>query len=76
MQPEACSSRLTPGGACGICGGRSVTTVMTLKPDYVVNSRYFMANLLRPGSPFLKEYDEIARGRPVYGEPILIYERR
>ena len=50
--------------------------VMTLRPDYLINSRYFVKNLLRPESPFLRAYEEIARGRPVYSEPILIFRKR
>jgi hypothetical protein len=50
--------------------------VMTLKPDFVVNSRFYVANLLRPDSPFLEAYDEIARLRRVWGEPILVFGRK
>ena len=49
--------------------------VMTLKPDLVVNSRFYIANLLRPGSPFLDEYEEIFRGGRVWGQTLLIYRR-
>ncbi len=49
--------------------------VMTLKPDFVVNSQFYTANLLRPGSPFLQEYREIHRFGRIWGEPVIIHER-
>lgn len=50
--------------------------VMQLRPDYVVNSRAYIAHLLREDSPFLEEYEEIARWGRIWGEPVLIYKRR
>lgn len=50
--------------------------IMEIKPDFVVNSRFYLFNLLRAGSPFLEEYEETARFGRVWGEPILIYKRR
>lgn len=49
--------------------------VMTLKPAFVVNSRFYMFNLLRAGSPFIDAYEEIHRFGRVWGEPVLIYRR-
>jgi hypothetical protein len=49
--------------------------VMTLKPDIVINSRFYMFNLLRPGSPFLEEYEEVAGFGRIWGEPVLIFRR-
>jgi hypothetical protein len=50
--------------------------VRVLKPTYVVNARLYIRNLLRPGSPFLSEYEEVARLGRVWGEPVVIYRRR
>jgi hypothetical protein len=50
--------------------------VLTLKPTYVVNARLYIRNLLRPGSSFLSEYEEVTRLGRVWGEPVVIYRRR
>jgi len=47
-----------------------------LQPDFVVNSRYYLFTLLRPGSDFLEKYEEIQRFGIVWGEPLVIYQRR
>lgn len=50
--------------------------IVELRPDYVVNSRAYLAHLFRDDSQFLREYVEIAALGKVWGEPLLIYERR
>lgn len=49
--------------------------VLALKPDYLVNSRYYIMNLLHNDSTFLDDYREIHRFGRVWGEPLLIFER-
>ncbi|UCE60757.1 MAG: hypothetical protein JSU63_03200 [Phycisphaerales bacterium] len=50
--------------------------VMALKPDYVVNSRFYLFNLFRRGSFFPEEYEEISRFGRVWGQPLLVFRRR
>jgi len=49
--------------------------VKELAPDFVVDSRVYVANLLQPGSWFLQEYTELAWFGTVWGEPLVIYKR-
>ncbi|MDO8632870.1 MAG: hypothetical protein Q7R41_20495 [Phycisphaerales bacterium] len=50
--------------------------ILELRPDFVVNSRAYLARLFRDDSQFLHEYVEIAALGKIWGEPLLIYERR
>jgi len=50
--------------------------VLDLKPAYVVNGLGFVRNLLRPGSPFLRDYALVATVGTVWDDPLLVYERR
>ena len=50
--------------------------VLELKPTYVVNGLGFVRNLLRPGSPFLREYALIGNVGTAWGDPLLVFERK
>ena len=50
--------------------------VMTLRPEFLVNSRFYIANLLDEGSRFLGAYEQIYEGGIVWGERVAIYQRR
>ena len=50
--------------------------VMTLRPEFLVNSRFYIANLLDEGSPFQDAYEQIYEGGIVWGERVGIYQRR
>jgi hypothetical protein len=49
--------------------------VHELKPEFVVNSRGYMAHLLAEGHPFLDEYERVWEGARVWREPIVAYRR-
>jgi hypothetical protein len=49
--------------------------VLDLKPAYVVNGLGFIRNLVRPGSPFLRDYALIGTFGTAWGDPLLVYER-
>jgi hypothetical protein len=53
----------------------SASMVRGLAPDFVVNSKVYIAGLLRPDSLFLAEYHEVAQLGRVWGEPLVIYKR-
>lgn len=50
--------------------------VLELEPTYVVNGIGFIRNLLRPGSAFLRDYALVGDFGTVWGDPLLVYERR
>jgi hypothetical protein len=49
--------------------------VLELKPTYVVNGLGFIRNLLRPASPFPREYELVGSYGTVWGDPLLVFER-
>jgi hypothetical protein len=49
--------------------------VLDLKPAYVVNGLGFIRNLLRPGSPFLRDYTLVGEFGTAWGYPLHVYER-
>lgn len=50
--------------------------IMTLLPEYVVDSRTYLAHLFRDESPFLERYIQIAEFGKVWGEPLQVFARR
>jgi len=49
--------------------------VLTLKPDFLVNSPGYIVNLFRPGSGFTREYSFWKKMGGVWGSPVYIFKK-
>jgi hypothetical protein len=50
--------------------------VLALKPAYVVNAAGYIRHLLRPESPFHREYAPLGTFGTAWGDELLVFERR